>query len=131
MFSGLLGVRLLSSILSRLNILCISAVKQYCTVITIRSLFTVHVSPPITCSLNYQISLKPECFIYLNVYYFIRTKVYVLKFLKVSYSLHKCGETVLTIAMHLSPFTCFRSSYEQKTCHQVVRTSIWLISHSD
>ena len=48
LFSILSGIRLVSCILSQLNILCTTLVKPYCTKMTIRQFFTVHTLRPMT-----------------------------------------------------------------------------------
>jgi len=53
----------------------------------------------------------------------------------VRYSLHKCSETIQCLkwqfAVHVSPVSCALEFKEaRKTCHRVVRTSIWSFSYS-
>jgi len=64
-----------------------------------------------------------------NVQYFIRVRLmFWISSVTVRYALQKCSETILCLKVTILHFcvTCIR---EQKT-YRVVRTSVWLISHS-
>jgi len=56
-------------------------------------------------------------------------------FTAVRYSLHKCSETILWLkrqfTVHVSPVSCaLKFTKARKTCHRVVRTSIWSTLYS-
>jgi len=78
---------------------------------------------------------EAEWSIYQNVQYFIWSKNSVFNFTTVRYSLHKCSEMILCLkwqfTTHVSPVSCAIEFMEaRKTCHRVLRTSIWLIPYS-
>ena len=59
----------------------------------------------------------------------------VFNFTAVSYSLHKCSETILWLkrqfTVYVSPISCALKFTEARTiCHRVVRTSIWSFLYS-
>ena len=59
----------------------------------------------------------------------------VFNFTAVSYSLHKCSETILWLkrqfTVHVSAVSCALKFMEaRKICHRVVRTSIWSFLYS-
>ena len=60
----------------------------------------------------------------------------VFNFTAVSYSLHKCSESILWLKLqftvHVSPVSCALKFTEGiKICHRVVRISIWLFLYSE
>jgi len=77
-FSTLSEVRLLSCILSQLNILCTSLVNHATVKMTIHPLFTVHTLRPFYMFSDVLDFIEAECSIYQNVQYFIRSKNCVL-----------------------------------------------------
>ena len=95
LFSTLSRVRLMSCVLSQLNILCTSLVKSH---------YTENDNSPVihhshvTAILVFSDVLdfvEAVCSIYQNIQYFIRSKNCVLNFTADRYSLHKCRETML------------------------------------
>jgi len=131
LFSPLSGVILMYCILSQLNILCSSVIKPHFTKMTIH----VHMLRPFHVFSNILDFIDAEQSIYQNVQYFICSKKSVFHFTAVRYSLHKCSKTILRLkrqfTVHMSPVFCAMEFMEaRKTCHRVVRTSIWSIPYS-
>ena len=102
---------------------------------TIQPLFTVHTLQPFYVFFNVLDFIKAACSIYQNVQYFTRSKklFWILPQLDIL-----CTSAVIRnyAKNDNSPFEChfFSRVFEfveaKKTCHWVVRTSIWLISYS-
>jgi len=98
-------------------------------------LFTVHMLRPFHAFSNVLDWIRVEQSIYQNVHYFIWSKSGVFNFTAVRYSLHKCSETIMRLkrqfTVHVSPVSCaLKFTEARKTCHRVVRTSLWSILYS-
>jgi len=100
----------------------------------IHPLFTVHTLQAFHVFSNILDFIEAEWSIYQNVQYFIRSKNSAFNFTADRYSLHKCSETILCLkrqlTVHVSPIA-LDFIEARKTCHWVVRTSIWLIPYSE
>jgi len=139
LFSSLSGVRMMSCILSLLNILGSNLVKPGYTKMTIHSLFTrSHVTAILT--VIQRVGFHRSGVIHTSK----RSLLYqeyeeCLNFTAVRYSLHKCSETIfLKRQLTVGLYTChpypvhWGSRKQEKTCHRVVRSrsSIWSIPYS-
>jgi len=131
-FSALSEVILMCCILSQLNILCSSVIKPYFTKMTIYPLFTIHMLRPFHAFSNILDLIEAEQSIHQNDHYFIWSKKSVVHVTAVRYSLHKCSERILWLkrqfTVHVSLVFCAMEA--RKTCHRVVRTSVWWIPYS-
>jgi len=134
-FSTLSQVRVLSYILSQLNILCTSLVNHTTVKMMIRPLFTVHTSRHFMCSAMYWISSR-WCVPYIKMFN-------TLSGVRIVFWILLQLDTLCTSAMKPyyakndnSPFKCHLFSHvlefmeARKTCHWVVWTSVWSISYS-
>jgi len=135
-FSALSEAILMCCILSQLNILCSSVIKPYFTKMMIHQLFTVHMLRPFHAFSNVLDLIEAEQSIHQNTLYFIWSKKSVFHVTAVRYSLHKYSERKLwfkrQFTTHVSLVFCAMEFMEaQKTCHRVVRTSIWQIPYSE
>jgi len=129
MFSTLAGVRLVSWILSWLNILSISPAKQCDTKLSIHRLRWFTAFRPLT---YFSAAVQPtgyhrstEWSIHENVQYFIISKTVVLNFVTIDILCTSAvRDNALKITIHRSLVTCF--SAKQKNCQQLTQTSVWL-----
>jgi len=102
---------------------------------TIHRLFTIHTLWPVWCSLTYWISLKP-CVPYIktfNILSGVRTVLWILPQIDIlcSSAVKRCYAKNDNSPFQCHLFSCVMEFMEaRKTCHRIVRTSIWPIRHS-
>ena len=136
MFSTLSRVRMMSSVLSQLNVLCTSLVKPYYfenddspVIITVHTLRPFYVFSDV---LDF---IEAECSIYQNVQYFIRSKNCVLIWPQLDILCRSAVKRYYAKNDN-SPFKGHLFSHvlefmeARKTCHRVDRTSVCSISYS-
>jgi len=132
LFSTSSRVRMVSWILSQLNILCTTLVNHTALKIMIHRLFTVDMLRRLYVFSNVSDFIEAVCIKTFSTLSGVRIVFWILRKLHIL-----CTSAVKwnCVKNYNSPFTCrlFSSASEfveaKETCHRVVRTSIWLISY--